>query len=276
MQDFISTQKKALEEKGVNFIFASSTVNHLGRSKDVQLIELETTGRGRYSSEVAAAVNFFIPAYNAAIENNAKTEIESEIAKGQEIALQASQATAKQLQDLREQLTQQAAENAAKVAASEKARKKPLLQITAYFGLSLTILVALVLVGLNFFNATYFLGENLHWAVLLIFALLFGASFVYFALSRNGKALKMLVWVVPFDLVVATLVKPFLGNTKTLQLFTENGFNWVGFSALVLFLIVYGVQLFHACNAVAKLLNPKELTKKEEEEHLTKVLDSIQ
>ena len=271
--DILQPSIDVLERRGVVFSFTDRLVSFEGRSKLKKKIAYDSGKQGIVKEDIIKTV---IDPYNDYIREQTILEIQGEIAAEEKAAQEAKEMASKELTDLREQLDSQAADFAKETAEKEAARKKPLLQITAYFGLSLTVLVALVLVGLNFFNATYFLGQNLHWSVLLIFAMLFGASFVYFALSRNGKALKMLVWVIPFDLVIATLVKPFLGNTKTLQLFTENGFNWVGFVGLLLFLTVYGIQLFHAGNAVAKLLNPKQLKKEEEERHLENVLDSIQ
>jgi len=277
MQDFIVIQKKALESEGVNFTFAPSTVNHLGRSKDVELIELETTGRGRYSSEVAAGLKFFIPAYNTAIENNAKTEIESDIAKEQEIALQASQATSKELQDLREQLTKVAEENDAKTAASEKARKKPLLQITAWFGVVQTFLIGMFISGMTFFNMDYFFGGgSLHEIFIWGIAALMGSSYVYFGLSKNTEALQSLVLIMPFDLVIAVLIKTILGDELIIDFTIPwEQFNFVGSIFQLVFLFVYGFQTYHIGISLQKLYNPKKLSKKEEEEHMTNVLDSI-
>jgi len=306
--------KKNYEKEGVVFIETLKPFVYKGRGVELPYLSVEKK-QGQPTGSVKQAEQTFVPAYNQSLEANAIIDFDIEIAAEQAAAaaekeallkalaeleskLEASQNSAatsanealealqakiladaaeaaKQLKEAREAAEKQLQEFTDAASAKEVARRKPLLRLTGWFGVSLTIFIALVLVGLNFFNAQYFLGANLHWSVLFLFAILFGASFVYFALSRNGKGLNMLAWFIPFDLVIATLVKPFMGKTPNLVLMGDS-FNYIGLVGLLLFLAVYGVQLYHAATAVSKLFNPKELTKTEEVEHLENVLNSIQ
>jgi len=306
--------KEQYESEGVIFVETPTPFVYKGRGIILPYLSVEKK-QGQPTTHAKQADQTFVPAYNQNLEENAINDFEIQILEEQGVAaaekndllkalaemeaklertqnsaatsanealealqakiLQDADAAAKQLAEAREAAEKQLQEFTDAAKAKEVARRKPLLRLTGWFGVSLTIFIALVLVGLNFFNAQYFLGANLHWSVLFLFAILFGASFVYFALSRNSKALNMLVWVIPFDLVIATLVKPFMGKTPNLVLMGET-FNYIGLVGLLLFLAVYGVQLYHAATAVSKLFNPKELTKVEEVEHLENVLNSIQ
>lgn len=249
------------ESKGIIFSFDERVVAHKNRSRLRKKIALVKGKQGMNQEEIE---NILINPYNDLVREQAISEIETEIAAEQENALLASQATAKELADLREQLDNQAKENAAKTAASELERTAPVKKFTAWLAVSMIISLVALLFGLNNANARYFLGDTIGVVYCFIFAFIFSIGIVYFALVGEARQTKFLIGVIVGDLIIATLLKPAIGPDLHLALEGTNVFNKVGgYIGLLTFLGIYCYQIFHTAQNAIGFLSSSEINAKD-------------
>jgi hypothetical protein len=240
-----------VEAAGVQIEVQPKTVSHLGRSKVVNFVSgFSGLGKGQPSRDVQL-LKGAIPDYNESLISAAKAEIEAEVANEKEVTA----AKEKEVADRIATLEAEKAALAAEYAAKETARKKPFLRVIFWLGSSLLLIGAILLVGLSTYNASFFLGTFIPPVFIWSFGVFMGVCLIFFVLFRDSEKIKMVAALVPFDLFMAVFVKPAFPNGFNI----ENNFLSLDMGAILLFSLVYGVQLYAASVNISKVFNPKEL-----------------
>lgn len=161
-------------------------------------------------------------------------------------------------------------------AQIEAKRLRTLLPKRLAFVAGVTKIVALtiLLFGLNYMNATYFVGNVLQTVYITAFASLFSIIFLYSALVGDEKAYRVVRWLIPVELLLIIFVKPFIGAEMP-ELFNGEPINWAAIAGIVVFSIAYLIQIFHALESGYGFFNFKIRTSDEKNKFREDVLESF-
>lgn len=263
-------------ESGEKFEITSLTISHQGYAKVVDQIEYKPSS-GRQGSHQKSLLAF-AELYNQAAVEAGKSEIEADIAaqKANEAEAEAKRiaeqkAAEKEAVEAQEALKAQyeaeiEAERAKLAAIIERNNKKPLQlkKFSNILGWSINFLLAFLLVGLNAANGAFFLGAHLDEYFIYAFAGVFGIIFLHSTMFNDKTAFEYIRWVLPADLALAVFIKPFLGETLAIEKASDLILTLSGWG-LILFVVIYGVQIFHAGLSAFRFINPENKEDKEAE-----------
>ena len=216
--------------------------------------------------------------YNQASIEAGKAEIEADIAAQKAIEAEAEakriaeqEAAEKAAVEAQEKLkadyeAQIEAERGKLAAIIERNNEKPLQlkKFSNFLGWSINFLLAFLLVGLNRANGTFFLGAHLDEYFIYAFAGVFGIIFLHSTMYNDKTAFKYVSWILPADLALAVFIKPFLGETLVIEKASDLILTLSGWG-LILFVVIYGVQIFHAGLSAFRFINPENKEDKEAE-----------
>lgn len=272
----LKLQLEVLIEQGQSFDLYSQTINHNGYAKDVKLISYNKP-QGRAGHMVSFCEDFE-NIYNQASIEAGKAEIEADIAAQKAIEAEAEakriaeqEAAEKAAVEAQEKLkadyeAQIEAERGKLAAIIERNNEKPLQlkKFSNFLGWSINFLLAFLLVGLNRANGTFFLGAHLDEYFIYAFAGVFGIIFLHSTMYNDKTAFKYVSWILPADLALAVFIKPFLGETLVIEKASDLILTLSGWG-LILFVVIYGVQIFHAGLSAFRFINPENKEDKEAE-----------
>ena len=272
---------------GAVFIDSEITISHKGYAKVVKQITYKVPqgGKGAYHESLTA----FAKTYNQASIEAGKAEIEADIA-AQEAKKAASEAKHIEEKEAAEKAAVEAqealkakyeaeieAERAKLAAIIERNNEKPLQlkKFSNVLGWSINVLLFSLLVGLNSANGSYFLGEVLNEYFIYAFAGVFGIIFLHSTMYNDKTAFKYVSLILPADLALAVFIKPFLGETLAIKNASDLILTLSGWG-LILFVVIYGVQIFHAGLSAYRFINPENKEDKEAElEYKKSVLNAF-
>lgn len=216
------------------------------------------------------------------IELTKADAIAEAIAQAEQAKADALEEQAKAFEDAKAAIEQAKADALAEQAKAfeeaqiEAKRLRTLLPKRLAFVAGVTKIVALtiLLFGLNYMNATYFVGNVLQTVYITAFASLFSIIFLYSALVGDENAYRVVRWLIPVELLLIIFVKPFIGAEMP-ELFNGEPTNWAAIAGILVFSVAYLTQIFHALESGYGFFNFKIRTSDEKNKYREDVLESF-
>lgn len=285
MKNYNQTLQSLIEQRA-SFDSSTALIEHKGRAGEYETIVYNPPKGPK--SDFVKFCHEFEAQYNTASKQAAIETIEAQIAselEAERVAEQNRVAAEAEAEKQREEAektlkaqyeAQLEAEREKQAELIEKINSTPKYQLVSTFvlGWLLKLLITVVLVGLNGANGEFFLGGVLADTYIWTFAGLFGGMYLYTSLYKDADAFYWVRLVLPADLALAVFVKPFIGGEalkfNSLWELISTGAGW----GMILFVLIYGVQIFHAGNALFKFLNPN-IDKEDVKEYRNNVLNVV-